>query len=99
MENPGLCAIQYSNTPILQYSNTPILQYSNTPILQYSNTPILQYSIAPARSSEHVAKHRVAQLGLEPRALGRHEAAGVGDAHEVFNARREQTERAGIVAA
>ena len=29
--------------------------------------------------SDHVAEHRVAQLGLEPGALGGHQAAGVGD--------------------
>ena len=34
-------------------------------------------------NSNHVAEHRVAELRLEPGALGRHDAAGVGDLHEV----------------
>ena len=49
--------------------------------------------------SDLMAEHRVAELRLEPSALGRHDAAGVGDLHEVFNARREHRERAGVFAA
>ena len=35
----------------------------------------------------------VAQLRLEPRGLGRHDAASVGDGHQVVNRDREHRER------
>lgn len=46
-----------------------------------------------------MAEHRVAELGLEPRALGRHDAASIGDGHQVLDARGEHAERAGVFAA
>jgi hypothetical protein len=46
-----------------------------------------------------VAEHRVAELRLEPGALGRHDAAGVGDGHQILDARREHRKRAGVFAA
>src|ERR1700722_6184608 len=46
----------------------------------------------------HVAKHGVSELWLEPGAFGRHDAAGVRDGHQVLDARGEHRERAGVIA-
>src|SRR5579871_3943708 len=48
--------------------------------------------------SDQVAEHRVAEFRLEPRALGRHDAAGVRDGHQILDARREHRKGAGIIA-
>src|SRR5437899_2639123 len=49
--------------------------------------------------SNEVAKHPVAQLGLKPCALRRHNGAGVGDRYQVFDAGREHGKGTGKLAA
>ena len=49
--------------------------------------------------SNHMAKHGIAELRLEPGAFRRHDSARIGDAHQILDARREHRERAGIFAA
>jgi len=56
-------------------------------------------SRAQLQNLDHVTEHRVAELGFEPGALGGHDAAGVGDGHQVLDARREHAERTGVFAA
>ena len=46
-----------------------------------------------------MAEHGIAELWFEPCALGGHDAAGVGDGHEVLDARGEHGEGAGVFAA
>ena len=43
-----------------------------------------------------MAEHSIPQLRLEPRALGGHDAAGIGNGHEILNARREHRESARV---
>ena len=53
----------------------------------------------PGSALNQVAEHGIAELGLEPGALGRHDAAGIGDAHQIFNARRKHGKCADVFAA
>lgn len=46
-----------------------------------------------------MGKHAIAELGFEPGAFGRHDAAGVGDSHEVFDAGGIHGKGAGELAA
>src|SRR5437667_8744831 len=48
---------------------------------------------------QQVAKHCVPELGFEPGALGRHNAAGIDDLHEIVDARRMHGKGAGVFAA
>src|SRR4051812_19797333 len=48
--------------------------------------------------SNHVAEHGIAQLRLEPGAFGRHDSAGIGDGHKVFDACGEHGKGAGVIA-
>ena len=49
--------------------------------------------------SDLVAEHGVAQFGFEPGAFGRHDAAGIGNVHQVFDAGRKHGKGAGKFAA
>lgn len=46
-------------------------------------------------TSEQVREHCVAQLRLEPGAFGRHDSAGIGNVHQVFDAGREHRKSTG----
>ena len=50
-------------------------------------------------SLQQVAKHCVPELGFEPSALGRHNAAGIGYFHKVIDARRIHGKGAGVFTA
>src|SRR5262245_37786773 len=45
-------------------------------------------SLSTLTSLYHMVEHGIAQLGLEPGALGRHDAVGIGDGHQVADACR-----------
>src|SRR6202522_4309036 len=44
----------------------------------------------------HVTEHGVAELRLEPGALGGHDAARVGNGHQILDAGRKEGESAGV---
>ena len=58
-------------------------------------TPFSEGNIRP----DHMAKHRVTQLRLEPGAFRRHDATRIGDGHQVLDTGREHRESACILAA
>src|SRR4051812_183395 len=55
-------------------------------------------TLSPSACLDHMAKHPVAQLRLEPCALRRHDSARVGDRHEFLDAGRIHRESAGVFA-
>src|SRR5262245_41050244 len=46
-----------------------------------------------------MAEHCIPELGLEPGAFGRHNAAGIRNSHKVLDAGREHGKCAGVIAA
>src|SRR3974390_236038 len=62
----------------------------------FPSSPSIQLNVSRLNQ---VAEHGVAELRLEPSALGRHEAVRVSNGHQVLDAGGEHGERAGVFAA
>src|ERR1051325_7331444 len=86
----GTCMSDLSNDAALWQNKRAAVQKKDRVTLRASKQPI---------RLKHVAKHGVAQLGLEPRAFRRHNSSGISDRHQVFDARWEHRKRAGVCAA
>jgi hypothetical protein len=72
-----------------------LLEHFHKSCSDASRGPMDSY-IFSVNALNHVREHRVAELGFKPGALGRHDAASVGDGHEVFDAGGEHREGAGV---